>query len=364
MRIKISFLSIFIMLLTLLSCKKEGEQISMQSGSFDDQALSGSAAVVVLSEALNNEIVLTFEWSAASFGSASVVSYVLELSPVEDTVNNWAGAYRKVIEGRAREYSFTGLELNNILGQMNLSPGTGHSIAARIVASVNQFDGKISIIPPVYSNVAIQNITPYSLDLYVPGEYQGWNPASAPRLAPVAALTGLYDGFIYMPGEGIQYFKYTNAPDWDHTNYGDGGNGTFDTDGNAAGLSVPNGGYYYLTANLKENTWTATEVAWGMIGAATPGGWDADTEMVYDEAQQVWTVTVFLHTNGSFKFRANKSWSLDLALDDEGKLQYANHPMLPYNEGLHEFSVPEDGTYIVTLDLHVAGNYTYSIVKQ
>jgi hypothetical protein len=364
MRIKISFLSVFFTLMTFIACKKEGDLPVLSAGTFDSSALTTSATTLVLNESMNNDTVLTYSWKAASFGANVVVSYTLQFSAVNDTSNNWATATRINIENRVLTHGFTALELNNLLTQLNLTPGVAAEIAVRIIANVNQFDGKTSVIPPVYSNTLIQTITPYGINLFVPGEYQGWDPSTAPRLAPVTALTGLYDGFVYMPGQGPLYFKYTSAPDWNHTNYGDGGNGTLDTDGLAAGLSVPVGGYYYLTANLQQNTWTATKTTWGIIGAATPGGWDADTELNYDESQQVWTVTTHLIANGSFKFRANKAWSMDLALDNEGKLQYANHPLLPYNENLQEFSVAEDGVYKITLDLHNAGNYSYSIVKQ
>lgn len=364
MRIKISFLSIFFMFMVFMACKKEGDLQVLNDGTFDSDALTASAATLVLNESMNNDTVLTYNWKAASFGANAVVSYILQVSPAGDTVNNWATATRINIENSSLTYRFTALELNNILTRQNLTPGVAAEIAVRIIANVNQFDGKTSVIPPVYSNILIQKITPYGINLYVPGEYQGWDPSTAPRLAPVAALTGLYEGFVYMPGNGPLYFKYTTARNWDHTNYGDGGNGTFDTDGLAAGLSVPAGGYYYLTANLQQNTWTATKTTWGIIGAATPGGWDTDTELSYDETEQVWTVTTHLIANGSFKFRANKAWSMDLALDSEGNLQYANHPLLPYNQNLQEFSVTEDGIYKITLDLHQAGNYSYSIVKQ
>jgi hypothetical protein len=206
-------------------------------------------------------------------------------------------------------------------------------------------------------------ITPYGLSLYVPGDYQGWNPGAAPQLAPVAGRPGLYEGYVYMAGSGVHYFKYTNAPDWNHTNYGDGGNGTFSTDGLAAGLSVPDGGYYYLTANLNSNTWTATKTTWSILGDATPGGWNTDTQLTYDETAQVWQVTANMIKNGSFKFRANNAWALDFGVDNNGNLQYADNPFLGYTPGLNNLSVAADGNYTITLDLHVAGHYTYILHK-
>jgi hypothetical protein len=246
---------------------------------------------------------------------------------------------------------------------MGLTPGSASPIAVRIVSNVNQYNGSSSSVAPAYSNTLLLNITPYGLSLYVPGGYQNWDPGSAPILAPLDGKAGLYEGYVNISGSGIQYFKYTNAPDWNHINYGDGGSGTFSTDGNAAGLSVANGGYYELTANLNNNTWTATPVVWGIIGDATPGGWNNDTPMSYDAAAMVWKVTASMKTNGSFKFRANNAWAIDFGIDNSGKLLYADNPFVGYTAGLNNLSVPSDGDYTIILDLHVAGKYTYQLTK-
>ncbi|WP_315819345.1 hypothetical protein [Paraflavitalea speifideaquila] len=238
-----------------------------------------------------------------------------------------------------------------------------NTIAVRIKANVNQYNGAESTVPPVYSNTLTQQITSYGLSLYVPGDYQGWNPGTAPQLAPVTGRAGLYEGYVNITGSGVQYFKYTNSPDWNHTNYGDGGSGTFSTDGAAAGLSVPGPGYYYLTANLNNNTWTATKTTWGILGDASPGGWTTDTQLSYDASAQVWKVTANMKQNGSFKFRANNAWALDFGIDAAGKLQYADNPFLGYTAGLNNLGVPADGNYTITLDLHTAGNYTYILHK-
>ncbi len=196
--------------------------------------------------------------------------------------------------------------------------------------------------------------------LYVPGAYQGYKPGAAPTLGAVAGSTGLFEGYINVTGSGIQGFKFTNSPDWDHTNYGNGGTGSLSTEGTAQDLTIPSGGYYEFVVDLNKNTWSATNTGWSVIGDATPGGWEKDTPMTYDPDKQVWTVTVPMKGAGSFKFRANNAWKLDFGLDSDGKLQYADNPSFPYNSTLKDLTVPDDGTYTITLDLHVPGKYTYS----
>jgi len=198
----------------------------------------------------------------------------------------------------------------------------------------------------------------------VPGAYQGWSPATAPTLNPFPGYAGLFEGYVNITGTGTQDYKFTNAPDWNHTNYGDGGGGTLTTNGLAGDLTVPTGGYYELSANLNTNSWTATATTWSIIGDATSGGWNSDTQMSYNPTAQVWTVTAAMVTNGSFKFRANDAWVIDFGIDNSGNLQYADNPLFPYNGSLNNLTVPSNGTYLITLDQHVSGKYTYSAVLQ
>lgn len=359
-------ISIAMPVLLIASCKKEGEQYFLKEGSFKTNSFTATAADVVLTAAHENSIALGFVWPVASFGDKPVVKYTLQLDVPSDTANGngWANAKNVVAGNNVLSYEFIVKDLNNLLNAMGLPAGTPNTIVSRVKAEVPQYNGSASSVTPVYSNVSVVKITSYSLSLYIPGGYQGWNPATAPVLNPVEGKPGLYEGYIYMPGSGPQYFKYTSARDWNHINYGDGGNGTFSTDGLAAGLSVPDGGYYEVTANMNNNTWTATKTTWSILGDATPGGWSTDTPLSYDEVNQVWKVTCDMVSNGSFKFRANNAWEIDFGIDPAtGKLVYADNPFLGYTPGLWNLSVPVSGNYTITLDLHESQNYTYTLVK-
>jgi starch-binding outer membrane protein SusE/F len=352
--------------LLLVSCKKEGEQFFVKEGSFKANTFTATVSEVVLTAANDNVPAVGFVWPAANFGEKPAVKYTLQLDVPSDTTSskNWAKAKNIVVGNNILTYDFIVKDLNDILNTMGLSAGTPNTIVTRIKAEVPQYNGSTSSIAPVYSNTSVVKITSYSLSLYIPGGYQGWNPGTAPLLNPIEGKPGLYEAFIYMPGSGPQYFKYTNAPDWDHTNYGDGGNGTFSTDGLAGGLSVPDGGYYEVTANMNNNTWTAVKTTWGILGDATPGGWNTDTQLTYDAATQVWKVTCNMVSSGSFKFRANNAWTIDFGIDGTTKkLVYADNPFFGYTADLWNLSVPSDGNYTITLDLHDSQHYTYSLVK-
>ncbi|MEO5892497.1 MAG: SusE domain-containing protein [Ferruginibacter sp.] len=354
-----------LLLVILASCKKEGYQIFVKEASSPANALTASSTNIILSKATENTNAVTFSWNAADFNKESIVSYTLQLALAADTsgTNAWKNAKVFNAGNNLLSYSFITKDLNSLLTNMALPAGIAAKIAVRLKSDVNQYNGSVSAVSSAYSGSVVLDITPYSLSLYIPGAYQGWNPSAAPLLNPADGRPGLYEAYVYMPDKGLQYFKYTNAPDWDHTNYGDGGNGSFSTDGQAGGLNVPDSGYYELTADMNTNKWTATRTSWGIIGDATPGGWDNDTQLAYDVANQVWKVTANMKHNGSFKFRANKEWVIDFGIDNNGNLVYADNPFFGYAANLDNLSVAEDGNYTITLDLHISGKYSYSLVK-
>lgn len=342
------------------ACKKDPVLTYLDVVTFPAE-LTASAGSVTLSASNDDSSVITFSWPAVAFKIKAPVTYKLQLDLPADTVGTsaWANAVTIDLGNDVLGKSFLGADLNSIaLTELGLVADSVNTVVARVVATLDR---------PVYSNAVAFNVKPYKAAtlnvLYVPGEYQGWDPATAPVIAEAASRPGMYEGYYYMPGSGTKYFKFTSAPDWNHINYGDGGNGTFSTDGAAAGLSVPDGGYYELTANLNTNTWTATKTTWSIIGDATPGGWDTDTQMTYDEANQVWKVAADMTAGGSFKFRANNAWEIDFGVDNNGNLVYADNPFFGYTAGLNNLSVPSDGNYTITLDLHNSGNYTYDLQK-
>ena len=201
--------------------------------------------------------------------------------------------------------------------------------------------------------------------LFVPGAYQNWSPATAPLINEVEGQPKKFDGFINFPGPGLA-FKYTNAPDWNSTNYGNGNtSGTFSTSPAATNLSVPTAGYYYLTADINSavNGWTATKANWSVIGDATSAGANTDLLMNYDTASQTWQLTTNLTASGSFRFRANNQSIITMGVNATGKLAFINNPFRGNNATVQSITVPTDGNYTITLDLSRSGNFTYSATR-
>ncbi len=107
--------------------------------------------------------------------------------------------------------------------------------------------------------------------------------------------------------------KFRANDDWAY-NYGSNNNdGNLDAGG--ANIPISINGDYAITMDLSTpNAYTYSVNTWGVIGDATPGGWADDTNMTWDSANGVFTVTLNL-TVGEFKFRANDDWAVNLGGD-------------------------------------------------
>jgi hypothetical protein len=186
--------------------------------------------------------------------------------------------------------------------------------------------------------------------LYVPGSYQSWTPSSAPTIES-AKFDEKYEGYVNFPDPNVE-FKFTNAPDWANGIFGDSGDGTTGTIASPGNnFKVADAGYYRLKADITGATWEAVKTSWGLIGNATPGGWDADQDMLYENG--VLTITLDL-VAGFIKFRANDDWAINLGDDSaDAKLEY----------GGADIAIGEAGNYTIVLDLRASSKYTYTVTK-
>ena len=192
--------------------------------------------------------------------------------------------------------------------------------------------------------------------LYIPGSYQGWDPSTAATVY-TQNVNFKYDGYVNL--DANSQFKFVNGPDWPNASngYSDYGTDPAGDPGNLTGnsdISITDAGFYRVTVDLSGSpyTYSATKTEWGIIGDATPAGWDASTPMTLNTATNEWTLTTTL-VAGNFKFRANNSWDINLG-GDINNLTY----------GGSDIFVSEAGTYVVTLKLGDPKVYKATLVKQ
>lgn len=191
-----------------------------------------------------------------------------------------------------------------------------------------------------------------------------WSPEAGVPLAASAEGKTDYEGFIYMNVDAPEYKFLPQNTGWDG-DYGDAGaeNGDYTEallqDGEVnAGTPDGTGGYFLVKADTEALTYSLTETNWGVIGNATPTGWDSDTDMTYDAENVVWTLTLDLTAqeapDNGIKFRANDAWDLNLGdTGADGTMEF----------GGENIGVPESGNYTITLDLSNPRMYTYTLTK-
>ncbi len=204
--------------------------------------------------------------------------------------------------------------------------------------------GCLKVTGPFLMTINLEEMT-YKFEarvqsLYTPGDANGWNQSNSQQLTTTDYEN--YEGFAFIKTNG---FKFTSAPDWDHTNYGAAGEeGKLSTDGGAGDLKVPADGLYWCTVNTTALTWTYEHIT--TIGAIGDfNGWGSSVALTPDaDNPTIWTGTVdFGDGNGSFKLRCNDDWKIALGGDAEDLSWAAGGPNIP---------APGAGKYSLTLYLN------------
>jgi hypothetical protein len=181
--------------------------------------------------------------------------------------------------------------------------------------------------------------------LYVPGAYQGWDPATAESIVSPTS-NGIYTGIISFP-EANSEFKITTERNWANS-YGQTADGKLAFNG-GGNIKAPRAGNLEIEVNTTANTISFKDHNWGIIGSATPKGGDADTDMKFDNANQVWKLTVSL-TAGEIKFRKNHDWGTNFG--------GANGSLIA---GGANIAVANAGTYDIVVDFNAN---TYTLTKK
>ena len=314
-----------------------------------NQATAPSSGTTLVASATNiqgmslstqNDTAVNFSWGSVWYGTKTPVTYTLQYDSVgKNFVSPSSYSFgQDVFQG-----SLTQDLLNKCGVAAGIPKGSTGTLEFRLTASIGT-QGQL----PVYSNIIKITFNTYlpKVYMYVPGDYQGWSPSTAPELLSTDADN--FSGFAYVPSGGSYEFKITSYPDWNHTNYGAGStSGTLSTSG--GNLVWPKGaGFYQLNATLSTLTWSATVYTFTIAGDFN--GWSTSaTPMTYNTSTNSWTYTGTF-TAGGFKIVGNGgTWC---GGDGSTNTLYWN--------GGNNISISA-GTHTISANFSTPGAYTYSL---
>ena len=305
----------------------------------------------------SSKVGLTLIWTYPNHATdAKNIKYVVE---IDSAGRKFSSPLKKeIVENLS--VSYTNKELNRFFIKKKYEPGKQVTLEARVISSYTNNN------EPIQSNLISIKFTPYSelinyefpQALRVAGNFQGWDPPTAPKIVDPGAsgTTGNnYEGYINFANP-MPEFKLVKGSSWSAGDFGDAGAGLLSNGGSNFMLS--GAGVYLMKASTQGMTWSATKInSWGIIGSATPNGWTASTPMTMN-SNGTYSITTTLTAGNELKFRANDDWAINF-VDNK-----SNGP-----DGLPEYNgdnivITSDGTYLVTLDVSLAGNYSYSLKKQ
>jgi len=342
-----------ILLVTITSCDNEDSvqlTLAPQGSGVITEPAQGITIVLNPEESQTNPA-LTINWTSSAFGTPTEITYAVQVAP---TGTNFETPF--LATSTTNRYATWNVgELNNIAVSAGLFPFVEGELDIRIVSTV----GTTGSLPQISDVVSIF-VTPFTTDLptiAVPGNHQGWDPPTAPLLASSGFGQTDYEGWVWLDGQ----FKFL-APNetggffWGNLDWGDASG----VDGSNTGILIADEegnievgtGYHFVQADTDELTYSTTAVDWGIIGEATPTGWNSDTDLVYDPATRTLSVDIDL-TAGGWKFRGNNEW---------GPFEYGSFNDDGYLQPGGDYTFDgTPGNYHVVLDLSNPREYSFTL---
>ena len=336
----LKYIALFGLVALMSSCEKDEEQIFMK-----ENPVAPSIDVLpdlMLSRDQGNEI-LEFECSPVDAGFEASARYFLEVDASGNDFANPLVVYNGV---QGEVISMTVSELNTIL--LRKFAADEESDAEFRLRAVLVVDGGTGA--PGTGNTPFQYISESkSAEIFAYGLPRLDLLGSGVDQKVESALgDGVYKGFVKLSAD----HPFTLYNPETETEYGFTA-GALAAD--SAAFTPGGDGYYHMEVDLNENSYSLEAYMIGLVGDATPNGWDApDTKMDYDAQSGTWYITTDL-VDGEIKFRKNDGWAWNLGFGDDMDLgnlaQNAPHN-IPVTAGNYTITLTivndETGSVVIT----------------
>ena len=290
-------LSLCVLTGVLYSCSDDDYTQLDGSAQAPTLTVAGETTQVLLSENADMEAV-TFNWNEVVFNvDVAPVSYILEIA-----AGGTDFAAPTVLQNSG-DTSFT-----MTIGQLNaraltagILPETQGTLDFRVITRIGE-----STHSDLVSQTITLTVTPYTDEIDISTTWgivgsatpNGWDGPDIPFWQTgednvFVAYADLIDGEI----------KFRENNDWVNNYGGSGGNLVAGGDN-----IVVTAGKYKITIDLNALTYSIETWSLGIVGSATPNGWDGpDVELVFDSSSDQFRAIVAL-AEGEMKFRLNNDW--------------------------------------------------------
>ena len=172
-----------VMGIVFTACKKDENKATVNVSNAKT-TLTVSATTLVLDSVHVADKIATFSWDSVNFGYSASIAYTLQFD-ISDSFNS---AQVKRVTGKVADLTVEDINvMANALGLINGSPNPMFVRLQAVATQVGTGAGSV-LIAPVYSNTITLSVNPYYIPIqysfeWVPGNYQGWAPATAHQLA-------------------------------------------------------------------------------------------------------------------------------------------------------------------------------------
>ncbi len=355
----LSFCAIVATAFTFSCSEEEVDPMLMDSENFVAPAFvnATTAETVVITAENASELFETFSWSKPSYGVNLSVNYVLQVDNNEDFSNA-----KQLMALSTNQVDISKERFNATMLSLGLPGFKESQVYMRVRATINGY-----VSDTLYTDVIVRKAVTYqnsecgnfcTLGIIGSATPGGWDNDTDLRLSDATrADKANWTSTLYLIGGSQVKFRAGDA--WE-TNWGGtdfpSGTGTI----NGPDITVSTTGYYEVKFNDETGAYTFTLLSApnyptiGIIGNATPGGWDNDTDLTKDATNpHIWTGTITL-TAGEAKFRADNDWANNWgATSYPSGIGTSGGPNIPVNAG----------TYFVRFN-DVTGEYAFMATAQ
>ena len=307
-----------------------------------------------------------FVWTPATFDESIEITYTVE---IDNAGGDFSAPESLGSVNGGTQLSVSVGAMNTAVSALGAEPFEAATFDIRVKAST-----ATSAVEPMYSQKITITVIPYvAIDpvLYLVGAPQGfyglneWDNTTAIPMRYVGdGITKVFEAYVKVASD--QGFKFIGEQGtWDNGNFGTIGgtqDGNLENSGGSGDIKVAEGtgdGLYYVRVDMDALTYKAVKMDWGIIGAATAGGWDNETAMTYDFATNKYSITEVL-TAGEMKLRSmntsqyifgsGESWKFAVGNSDPKFAYDTNAPNFEVSAGSKtiELSIGFDGVATVT----------------